>query len=125
MIAHGAGGIELYVEPGGVETASVTAVFAHGWALSLAAWADVVAGIGDVARVIRYDQRGHGRSQRLSGPQPTIDQLGDDLSAVLDQLAPAGSVLLVGHSMGGMAVLALAARHPEQLARVVGFALID
>ena len=47
----------------------------------------------------------------------SIDQLGRDLAAVLDTLAPRGPIVLVGHSMGGMAVLALAAQRPELFAR--------
>jgi pimeloyl-ACP methyl ester carboxylesterase len=125
MIARGSGGVELYVETSGDAAAPVTIVFAHGWALSMAAWTAVAEALSRSARVVRYDQRGHGRSERLSGPRPTIDQLGDDLAAVLDQLAPSGRVGLVGHSMGGMAILALAARHPDHLDRVTAVALID
>ena len=56
----------------------------------------------------------------------TIDQLGDDLYRVLAEVAPTGPVVLVGHSMGGMAVMALADRHPELFGpRVIGVALIS
>lgn len=71
---------------------------------------------GDV-RVIRYDQRGHGRSSwgRYAGDagELSIDQLGSDLRDLLDQLAPTGPVVLGGHSMGGMTIMRLAAARPE------------
>jgi pimeloyl-ACP methyl ester carboxylesterase len=72
-----------------------------------------------------YDQRSHGRSGRSPRKHANIDQLGDDLRTVLDALVPTGDVVLVGHSMGGMAIMAFAERHPETFAdRVAGVALI-
>jgi pimeloyl-ACP methyl ester carboxylesterase len=122
-------GAELHVEQDGADGAPVTLVLAHGWTLSTRAWraqAEALAAAGDV-RVLRYDQRGHGSSTQgtawLSGvagphaerfgPGPSVDQLGQDLAAVLDQLVPAGPVVLAGHSMGGMTVMALAGRRPD------------
>ncbi|MGZ6827329.1 MAG: alpha/beta fold hydrolase, partial [Mycobacteriales bacterium] len=55
----------------------------------------------------------------------TIDQLGRDLRAVVQACAPTGKVVLVGHSMGGMTIMALADQHPELFGeRVVGVALV-
>src|SRR3712207_7215632 len=48
-------------------------------------------------RSVFWDQRSHGRSGRSSERNSTIDQLGRDLSAVLDAIAPDGPVVLVGH----------------------------
>ncbi len=59
-----------------------------------------------------WDQRGHGRSEKGDAASYTIDQLGDDLFRVLEQVVPEGPLLLVGHSMGGMTMLALAEQHP-------------
>ena len=56
----------------------------------------------------------------------TIDQLGHDLRTVLEHVVPEGPVVLVGHSMGGMTIIALAEQHPELFGdRVVGVALIS
>ena len=56
----------------------------------------------------------------------TIDQLGLDLLAVLDAVAPDGPVVVVGHSMGGMTIVALAEQHPELFGdRIVGVGLIS
>ncbi|MCX9192657.1 alpha/beta hydrolase [Carbonactinospora thermoautotrophica] len=118
-------GVELYAEVGGAQDAPATVVFAHGWTLSSRSWAEEAAALGETARTVVYDQRGHGRSGWRSGYVPSIDQLGADLYAVLDQLVPDGPVVLVGHSMGGMTIMALAADHPELFGdRVTGVALV-
>lgn len=81
-------------------------------------------------RTVHWDQRSHGRSSRGHGQidgteEVTIDLLGRDLKAVLDAAVPEGPIVLVGHSMGGMTVMALADQFPEFVAeRVVGVALI-
>jgi pimeloyl-ACP methyl ester carboxylesterase len=119
----------------GSDDAPVTLVLAHGWTLAQAAWDDVAAllsprvAAGEL-RVIRYDQRGHGRSTwgRYADDvaELSIDQLGADLGDVLDQLVPAGPVVLGGHSMGGMTIMCLAAARPELFGdRVRGVALVS
>jgi pimeloyl-ACP methyl ester carboxylesterase len=73
-----------------------------------------------------YDQRSHGRSERAPRSSCTIDQLGRDLDAVLRALAPDGPLVLVGHSMGGMTIMALAEQRPELFAeRVLGVAFLS
>jgi pimeloyl-ACP methyl ester carboxylesterase len=102
-----------------------TVVLAHGWTLTRASWLPVVqrltiAGV----RVVTYDQRGHGQSGPLRG-RPTVRMLGDDLAAVLDVVAPQDRVVLGGHSMGGMTVMACAGLHPDLFrSRVVGTVLV-
>ena len=62
-----------------------------------------------------------GAAQVQDGVPVTIDQLGRDLKAVIDAAAPEGPLVLVGHSMGGMTVMALADQYPELIReRVVG-----
>ncbi len=68
-------------------------------------------------RVVRYDQRGHGRSPAPDGPY-TLDELGEDLVALLDSLRLA-RVSLVGLSLGGMTGMWLARHHPARLDRLV------
>jgi pimeloyl-ACP methyl ester carboxylesterase len=91
-----------------------TVVLVHGWTNTRAVW-------GPVARrllvaghpVIAYDQRGHGAS--TFGPEaPTVQRLGQDLAAVLDQLDVRDAVL-VGHSMGGFSIMAWAVDHHDEL----------
>jgi pimeloyl-ACP methyl ester carboxylesterase len=105
----------------------LTVVFCHGYALELDCWhfqREHYRGRG--VRTVFYDQRSHGRSGRSPLGNATIDQLGRDLLTVMDAVAPEGPVVLVGHSMGGMTIVALAEQHPELFGdRVVGAALIS
>jgi pimeloyl-ACP methyl ester carboxylesterase len=133
-------GAQLHAVVDGSDDAPVTLVLAHGWTLAQAAWDDVVELLapriadGEL-RLIRYDQRGHGRSTWRSPTHPryaaevgelSIDQLGADLGEVLDHLAPAGPVVLGGHSMGGMTIMCLAAARPELFGdRIRGVALVS
>ena len=105
--------------------AGPTLVFIHGYALNLDCWHYQRAALRGRHTMVFYDQRSHGRSGRSSRENATIDQLGSDLRAVLDQLVPEGPVILVGHSMGGMTIMAFAEEYPEMFAaRVAGVALI-
>ena len=103
-----------------------TVVFAHGFALTSDCWHFQRRAFRGKRRMVFYDQRSHGRSGRSEQANATIDQLGHDLKSVMDALAPDQKVVLVGHSMGGMAVVALAEQHLELFGdRVVGVALIS
>jgi len=65
--------------------------------------------------VLALDLPGHGRSE--GPPLSTIEQMADWLSAVLKKTNTA-KASIVGHSMGSLAALELAARHPEQVERI-------
>jgi pimeloyl-ACP methyl ester carboxylesterase len=130
-----ADGALLHAVVDGPEDAPVTLVLAHGWTLAQAAWDDVAelltprVAAGEL-RLIRYDQRGHGRSTWGSPTHPeadiSIDRLGADLGDLLDHLVPEGPVALGGHSMGGMTIMCLAAARPELFGdRVRGVALVS
>ena len=101
-----------------------TVIFTHGYALSLDSWPGQRDAVSRVARTVLWDQRGHGRSAK--GPAgTTIDRLGHDLGCVIDAVAPTGSIVLVGHSMGGMTIMALADQRPDLFGdRVRGVALL-
>src|SRR3954451_23546931 len=118
-------GVPLHVEIEGDDSAPLTVVFVHGFTLSMDCWHFQRRDLADVGRLVFYDQRSHGSSGRSPREHSTIDQLGRDLYAVIDQVAPTGPVVLVGHSMGGMTVLALADQHPELFgSRVIGVGLV-
>ncbi|MER6064520.1 alpha/beta hydrolase [Streptomyces sp. NPDC001792] len=103
-----ADGARLHVEVHGPENAPPV-VLSHGWTCSTAFWAAQIRDLAADHRVIAYDQRGHGRSP--VSPACTTHALADDLEAVLAQtLTPGEKALIVGHSMGGMTVMAAAAR---------------
>jgi pimeloyl-ACP methyl ester carboxylesterase len=120
-------GVPLHVEISGPDDAPVTIVFCHGYTLSQDVWHYQRQDLEQDTRLVFWDQRGHGRSGRSAPERLTIDQLGKDLSAVLAATVPAGSaVVLVGHSMGGMTIMALAAQQPEIFGTTVaGVALIS
>ena len=76
-------------------------------------------------RVIAYDQRGHGRSGRGSVLSNTLGQLARDLDAVIDTTTPSGHIVLVGHSMGAMAILQYLQHHQSRnTERITGVGLI-
>lgn len=119
-----------------------TVVFTHGYCLHQDAWhfqrAALRAATGRGAdapsaaaplpvRAVYWDQRSHGRSARAAVGEPvSVDRLGRDLRAVLDAAVPEGPVILVGHSMGGMTMMALADQYPDYVAeRVAGTAFVD
>ncbi|MEY9945624.1 alpha/beta fold hydrolase [Kitasatospora sp. GAS1066B] len=122
-------GTELYVELDGLEDAPLTVVFCHGYCLNQDVFHFQRAAFRGDLRLVFWDQRSHGRSERsrsyLAGRPASIDQLGGDLGAVLDAVVPSGPIVLVGHSMGGMSVMALAEQRPRLFRdRVAGVALI-
>lgn len=110
--------------------APVTVVFSHGYCLNQDSWHFQRAALRGVVRTVHWDQRSHGRSgrgvaQTKDGTPASIDQLGQDLKAVIDAAVPEGPIVLVGHSMGGMTVMALADRYPDLVReRVVAVALV-
>ncbi|TWG99435.1 pimeloyl-ACP methyl ester carboxylesterase [Nocardioides sp. J9] len=105
---------------------AVTVVFVHGYCLNLDCWHFQRAAYRGLVRAVYYDQRSHGRSGNSDRAHSTIEQLGRDLHTVLEHVVPEGPVVLVGHSMGGMSIVALAEQFPELIGdRVVGVGLIS
>jgi pimeloyl-ACP methyl ester carboxylesterase len=128
------GGVGLHVESDGPDTAPVTLVLSHGWTLDSRSWEPVARALtrsgrpplGSSIRVLRYDHRGHGRSQSVTRAEMTIEGLADDLAELIAERVPSGPVVLAGHSMGGMTAMALAERHPDLVKeRVAGLALVS
>ncbi len=108
------------------KTPELTVVFIHGYSLTLDSWHFQRAAYRGQVRAVYYDQRSHGRSGRSGAGHATIEQLGHDLKHVLDTVVPHGPIVLVGHSMGGMTIMALAEEYPELFGdRVVGVGLIS
>jgi pimeloyl-ACP methyl ester carboxylesterase len=120
-------GVLLHAEIAGPDDAPLTVVLCHGYCLSQDVWHYQWLSLRDDIRLVRWDQRGHGRSGVGDRAHVSIDQLGADLAAVLAATVPAGQpVVLVGHSMGGMTIMALADQQPELFgSKVVGVVLIS
>lgn len=103
----------------------VTVVFAHGYALSMLSWGFQRQALRGKARLVFFDQRSHGRSARAAFDSHHVDQLGTDLGELIAAVAPSGPLMLVGHSMGGMTIMALAEQQPALFReRVLGVALV-
>ena len=118
-------GVDLHVEVDGDSRAPLTVVLSHGFTARLAEWELQRAALRPRARLVLWDQRGHGRSGWTRLTAATIDRTGRDLGQVLDAVVPTGPVVLAGHSMGGMSVMALARQRPELFGtRVVGVFLL-
>jgi pimeloyl-ACP methyl ester carboxylesterase len=106
---------------------SPTLVFIHGFCLDMGTFyfqRQELTRLGDY-RMVFYDQPGHGRSGKLPSGEYSLESLGEALHRVIEEAAPDEQVVLIGHSMGGMAIMALAEMHPHLFGdRVVGVALI-
>lgn len=79
-------------------------VMAHGWKASSDAYSKIIERLLTDYRCIAYDQRGHLRSSVPEKP-PTMEDLADDLHAVLTACCSREKPLLIGWSMGGATVL--------------------
>src|SRR5574337_173447 len=110
-------GVKLSVRDYGSHAAGHTVVLLHGFCLNKDSWnlqiVQLIRRWGSNIRIICYDHRGHGDSS--SAPMHTyrIAQLADDLAGLLVAVGVAGPLTLVGHSMGGMAVLAYLGRSAD------------
>lgn len=123
-----ADGVHLHAEVEDADDAAgdLTVVFAHGWMENRHNWHFQRLALRGQVRMVFYDQRGHGLSGRTGRRDSGLELLADDLFRVVDELVPSGRIVLVGHSMGAMAIQQLAVEHPELFGeRVVGVTLIS
>lgn len=123
-------GVPLHVEidePEDLDTSRPTFVFSHGYCLDRRSWVFQRRALKEAGyRVISWDQRGHGHSGLGDLDSYQVDQLGRDLRKVILETTDGDDLILVGHSMGGMTVMALAEAEPDLIAeRVRGVALVS
>lgn len=112
-------GVSLHVEVDASGDASLpTIVFLHGFGLNHNTFYFQRRDLQQYANMVFYDQRGHGKSEQGNQETHTINMLADDLASVLKSTVGSGDIILVGHSMGGMAIQAFAVRHPALFAQV-------
>lgn len=121
-------GLRLDVRTYGPEDAPLTVLLAHCWTLNQADWhyqvRDLQREFGHGIRIVTWDARGHGQSDEAPRAACRIVDLAQDMSDVIDTYAPSGKLVLVGHSIGGMTMMALAEQRPELFDRVVGAAFV-
>jgi 3-oxoadipate enol-lactonase len=95
-----------------------TVVLLHEMGGSLESWDLVAPRRAAARRILRYDARGAGMSEKVLG-RVSLDELVGDLTGLLDALGIGERVTLVGTAVGGAVALAAAARFPERAAAVV------
>src|SRR5213594_3607276 len=110
-----ANGASLRYELSG--SGSETVVLIHEVGGLIESWDDAVGVFQRSFRVLRYDQRGFGLSEKTR--VITMDGIVADLAALLDALQISGPVHLAGCAMGAAIALAFAGRHPGRAGRIV------
>ena len=108
-------GAAIHYEVTGTEGAPWL-LFSNSLGTNLSMWDAQVASLKDRFRILRYDSRGHGRSNVPAEPC-TIDQLGRDAVAVMDA-AGVETASFCGLSKGGMVGMWLGAHAPQRIARL-------
>ena len=99
-------------------------VFVSGWILTNfgPAWegtsAEFYERVGSFARLILFDKRGTGLSDRTTGIAPDLETRMDDIRAVMDAVGSKRAAIL-GFSEGGPMTMQFAATHPERTAAAV------
>jgi 3-oxoadipate enol-lactonase len=116
MPAIYADGCQLHVEIEGPERAPVL-MFSNSLGTDLHMWDEQAGAFAKNYRVVRYDQRGHGKSGAPPGPY-SLDRLGQDVLVILNSLG-AQRVHFCGISMGGMTGMWLARKTPDRLDKLV------
>jgi pimeloyl-ACP methyl ester carboxylesterase len=112
MIAYqviGEGPFDLVITPGTVSHVEL------GW--DAAGWAALLRGVARHARVLIFDKRGTGLSDRVTGA-PTLEERSDDIRAVMDA-AGSQRAALFGASEGVPMSVVFAASHPERVSALV------
>jgi len=114
-------GTKLYVGEAG---AGPPVVFSHGFCLNASSWHYQLQQLSDEFRCLVYDMRGHGESERPASNDWSMEAHARDLEAVIASVGE--PVMVVGHSMGGMALIRYAGLFPEQIGdKVRAMALVD
>jgi pimeloyl-ACP methyl ester carboxylesterase len=88
-------------------------VLLHGYLESLEIWNSFASELAKKFQVITIDLLGHGKSGTING-EASVELMAESVSAVLGYLKITKSVV-IGHSMGGYAMLAFAEMFPEQI----------
>jgi 3-oxoadipate enol-lactonase len=110
-----AGGSTVYYDVAGTRDGPPV-VFGNSLGTSVHVWDSIVEAFAAAFRVVRFDMRGHGLTD--VGPAPSIDDLANDVVALLDALK-LERIRYVGLSIGGMIGQRLAAAYPARVEALV------
>lgn len=97
---------------------SIAVVLLHEMGGSLDSWDGVVPALTGTYRVVRYDARGFGRSEKVRGDYGLDTTLGD-LEALLNHLEVTGPLALVAVAAASSTVMSFAGQHPDQVTHLV------
>jgi 3-oxoadipate enol-lactonase len=95
-----------------------TLVLVHEMGGTLDSWDQVLPALNNTRRVLRYDTRGAGLSEKIRG-QVTFDDMADDLAALLDAVGITGQVALGGTAVGAAIAMHFAVRHAARAGALV------
>ena len=110
------GGYSLYVEDTGI--GKVTVIFDAGMGDDSSVWNKVAEEVSQFSRVITYDRAGLGWSEE-SPHERDSKVIVDELHSVLEEKDITGTIILVGHSFGGVNMQRYALTYPEDVAALV------
>ncbi|MEZ0234850.1 MAG: alpha/beta fold hydrolase [Actinomycetota bacterium] len=117
-------GTQLAVRAAGDPSAPLL-LFVHGFSLDMTTWREQWVDLSVDHRCVLMDQRGHGSSEQPVDGDLSVRSMGRDIATVLEAVAPDRRVVIVGHSMGAIATLALAEVRPDLMATsVAGVVLV-
>lgn len=116
-LVKSADGVDIAYDVHGDDTGPFAVVLVHGWAGNRTYWESQIEFLRDRYKVITLDLGGHGESG-LGRPVWTLDAFGTDVVAAIEA-AGVERVALVGHSMGGDAVVYAARALGERVAGIV------
>jgi len=106
--------IELYYEVyGGGEPI----ILSHGWMDDCSVWKSQIEFLAKKYKVIVYDHRGHGKSDKPKKDY-SIQTLSNDIYSLIQKLN-FEKITIIGHSMGGMTALVFALEHPDKVSKLV------
>jgi 3-oxoadipate enol-lactonase len=95
-----------------------TLVLVHEMGGTLDSWDLVLPALNNGRRVVRYDTRGAGLSEKIKGAV-TWDMMADDLAGLLDAIGVTGRVALAGIAVGAAIAMHFAVRYPDRAAALV------
>ena len=117
-------GARLYVEELG-DRSKPTLLFTHGWGLDSTIWTYAKRDLVRDFHVVVWDLPGLGKSRAGIDKRFDPKRFSEELGAVIQFIAPK-KLVLVGHSIGGMAIQTLVRDEPERVAREVsGIVLLN